>query len=83
MVEALAAGGWPILPRRLSYPELLPEDLHARHLYNTDAQLARKLRDAIKNIDALRRMDLRGAVARFDWSERVAEYDDAIEAVRD
>ena len=82
VVEAIAAGCWPILPRRLSYPELLPEERHKRHLYNTDAQLARRLRDAIKNVDALRRMDLRSAVARFDWSERVAAYDDAVEEAR-
>lgn len=41
--EALAAGCAPLLPRRLAYPELLPEALRAEGLYESEAELAERL----------------------------------------
>ncbi len=43
VVEAMLAGCMPLFPNRLSYPELLPADLHAIHLYETDEILFRRL----------------------------------------
>ncbi len=43
MVEAIAAGCHPVLPRRLSYPELIPLDVHADCLYDDDDELHTKL----------------------------------------
>lgn len=78
VVEAVAAGCFPLLPDRLSYPELLPEELHGRCLYDTDVDLARKLASAIADVEEIRRTDVRGAVARFGWDACVGEYDRTI-----
>lgn len=40
VLEAMYCGAFPILPNRLSYPELLPEPLRAAHLYAQDDDLA-------------------------------------------
>ena len=84
VVEAVAAGCWPLLPNRLSYPELIPETLHARHLYDSDGELRRRLAAAIADIDEIRRSDVRTAVARFSWETCVDQYDGTIaEIVKD
>ncbi len=39
MLEAIAAGAFPLLPARLSYPELIPPELHADCLYTDEDDL--------------------------------------------
>ena len=82
VVEALAAGCWPILPRRLSYPELIPAALHERCLYD-EGELVQKLAHAIEQIDALRRDPgrdaLREAMLAYDWQRMAPRYDAALE----
>ena len=51
IVEACYCGCFPILPRRLSYPELVPSDHHADCLYDDDGGLLDRLRDAVLEID--------------------------------
>ena len=48
VVEAMLAGCQPLLPNRLSYPELIPGELHAQCLYPTDGALRGRLSDFIK-----------------------------------
>lgn len=79
VVEAVAAGAWPLLPARLAYPEILPRRLHAAHLWRTEAEFVHKLRTAIQGVESVRAADLRRAVARFDWPRAVGRYDRALE----
>jgi len=44
VVEAVSHGAWPLLPNRLSYPELIPEEYHKRCLYENRADLVEKLK---------------------------------------
>jgi len=83
VVEAIAAGAWPILPARLSYPEILPVRYHQEHLYRTEGELTARLRAAIGHIDRTRQGDLGPAVARFDWSRLAARYDRVFERASD
>ena len=83
VLEAIAAGCYPLLPHRLTYPELLPEPLHDMHLYRTGQQLRNKLVNAFEQIEHVRRTDLRYVADRFSWESLVARYDqtmrDAVE----
>lgn len=81
VVEAIAAGAWPILPARLAYPEILPRRLHGEHLYGTPGDLVRKLSEAIRNIHHVRAADVSSAVAKFDWSSTVGRYDRAFDTL--
>jgi glycosyltransferase involved in cell wall biosynthesis len=73
VVEAIYCGCLPVLPNRLSYPELIPPELHGRCLYDDFPDLLAKLRSAIAAPAAP--PGLRSAMARFDWSALAATYD--------
>ncbi|MBI1297885.1 DUF3524 domain-containing protein [bacterium] len=42
LLEAIAAGAFPLLPNRLSYPELIPTALHPACIYEDEADLHAK-----------------------------------------
>jgi glycosyltransferase involved in cell wall biosynthesis len=80
IVEAIYCGCRPILPRRLSYPELIPAEWHAMCLYDDFAGLLERLRAAL----AAPRppAGLQDAAARFDWSALIGRYDDFLADAR-
>ena len=78
IVEAVAAGARPVLPRRLSYPWLIPEDHHESVLYEAGG-FAAALRDAL--VSPRTPDGLREAMATFDWSVVAPRYDAELEAL--
>jgi glycosyltransferase involved in cell wall biosynthesis len=82
VLEAIAAGAFPLLPTRLSYPELVPAGLHAACLYADDDDLFAK---AQARLLAPRRAppSLQAHVrAHFTWAAVAPRYDAALEALR-
>ncbi len=79
IIEAIYCGCLPILPRRLSYPELIPPEWHELCLYDDFAGLLARLRAAI----AAPRppAGLQEAAATFDWSALIETYDGLLEDV--
>jgi glycosyltransferase involved in cell wall biosynthesis len=77
VVEAAACGCLPLLPHRLSYPELLPADLHPALLYANTADLTNKLGAVLSRPErfAEQRNRLRGHMRRFAWPNCIAAYD--------
>ncbi|MFP4395568.1 MAG: DUF3524 domain-containing protein, partial [Anaerolineales bacterium] len=77
VVEAMYAGCFPVLPHRLTYPELLPLTHHARCLYGDFEELLAHLRWAIHEVDAARALaaELQASMARFDWAVMAPRYD--------
>ena len=71
MVEAMAAGLVPLLPRALSYPELVAREFQAAVLYDSYGDLVRRLREVLVDLDAARQAidGLRKSMLRFDWTE--------------
>jgi glycosyltransferase involved in cell wall biosynthesis len=68
IIEAIYCGCLPILPRRLSYPELIPVAWHDRCLYDSFDGLLDRLRAAVAAPTAAAgAAALHEAAVRFDW----------------
>ena len=78
VVEAAYAGCHPLLPGRLSYPELFPEEEHRPFFYETAEELAEKLIALAEQPDIARRLNLRTWLGRYDWEVRAPAFDDAL-----
>ena len=52
IVEAIRYGCRPLLPDRLSYPELIPDDFHNEVIYDSDEDLTSKLIDMLLSADS-------------------------------
>ena len=78
VLEAMYCGCVPVLPQRLSYPELLPEALYRHCLYAQDSDLADHLEHTIRNVNTLAQLDTRAIAERFDWQHMAAAYDAAL-----
>ncbi len=81
VAEAIYCGCYPILPQRLTYPELIPIDNFPNHFYSDFDELVSKLEAAIQNINSTRRINLRPVVEQFSWENRAPIYDDVYSAM--
>ncbi|MCG8608500.1 DUF3524 domain-containing protein [bacterium] len=81
VVEALYCDCFPILPQRLAYPELIPEELQYRHFYLSFDDLVRKLEQAILAWEWLTTEKTREAAGIFAWQRQVEAYDHKLEAL--
>jgi glycosyltransferase involved in cell wall biosynthesis len=83
VVEAIYCGCFPILPRRLAYPEILPTSHHERCLFEDHAGLLERMRWALTHRREANqsKRELRAAVQRFDWARMAPEYDALLEAI--
>jgi glycosyltransferase involved in cell wall biosynthesis len=77
VVEAIYCGCLPLLPRRLVYPEVIPEERHDVCLYDGFDGLVGRLRWALTCPDQARQaaQGLRQAVADYDWASMAPRYD--------
>ena len=83
VVEAIRYGCIPLLPNRLSYPEILPKDFHKDFLYKNRKELVEKLTFIISNYHLLhqKRDHLSQVMAGYSWENRVHEYDEVLETL--
>jgi glycosyltransferase involved in cell wall biosynthesis len=81
VLEAVAAGAFPLLPNRLSYPELIPQELHPACIYADEEDLYAK---AVQRLRFPRPAppSLRDYVTvNHSWPVVAEQYDAAIESV--
>ncbi len=85
--EAIYSGAFPLLPRRLSYPELVPEEFHEEVFYESANELEERLAAELscwhQRVDKRKRVveHLSRAVAGFSWQRMAPVYDAAFNAV--
>lgn len=83
IVEAVRFGCFPLLPRRLSYPELIPGHFHRPCPYTDERDLLAKLFRFLCNPGSFRkaREELSRSMERFSWQVVGREYDAVPEAL--
>jgi len=81
IVEAIAAGATPVLPNRLSFPELIADKWHSATLYG-DGNLSTRLADVLSNVEHYRAATdgLRDSMQRFDVAATAGHHDQAVNA---
>lgn len=75
VIEAILAGCMPILPNRLSYPELIPREFHSECLYNNDDNFEKKMKRALKRDKVFKQNVLIDRMSRLCWNNIIKEYD--------
>lgn len=79
IVEAAYAGAHPLVPRRLSYPEILPPSLHDRCIYDGTPELEDRLGALLTGrLAPVPPASLREAMSPYAWPRRIGAFDDLI-----
>jgi len=76
IMEAIYCNTWPILPKRLAYPELIPKKLHKKFFYENNDSLYSMLKWSINNLDKVRKINLKTIAAKYDWTRVSQVYDE-------
>ena len=74
MIEATHAGCLPVVPRRLSYPEIFSEYENSV-FYDDDKELQSLLTDLSCQLDVIRRPENRIDLGKYSWSQRAKDFD--------
>jgi glycosyltransferase involved in cell wall biosynthesis len=80
VIEGIYSGCFPLLPRRLSYPEIVPKKFHAACLYANENELTDKLARLLRRLPAAP-AGLSEAVSKFSWTNQIDRYDSLFESV--
>lgn len=83
IVEAVRCGCMPLLPCRLSYPEIIPQAFHSDVLYTTENQFAEKLCHMVVNHESYLpvRKKLSACMAGFSWENSIEQYDTLLDSM--
>ena len=85
IVEAIRCGCLPLLPARLAYPEIIPQEFHSRVLYCDQQDLVQKLSQRIQNYAQFQdlRHRLSDVMQQFAWANLIDRYDEELEKLAD
>ena len=81
VVEAIYCNCFPLLPRRLAYPEHIAVNYRDRCFYDDFDDLVVRLEVACAEVESLRREKLKMMVDHYDWGKMAAVYDDLLEEI--
>ncbi|NOZ48522.1 MAG: DUF3524 domain-containing protein [Chloroflexi bacterium] len=81
VLEAIYCGCYPLLPRRLSYPELLPESYHPQHLTDSADELVARLLWATEHVSAVRQQTMQHVAAAYGWERLAPLYDQHLQVL--
>lgn len=81
ILEAVHCNTLPILPYRLSYPELFSDPGFQPWFYSSEEELTELVKKALFSIQEIRRNDYSESFDQFDWSKMKDRYDDLFESL--
>ena len=83
IIEAVSSGVFPILPNRLSYPELFEDvEFNAKLFYQSDKELKNKITETLNNLSQIQNEKLylqKYVKNKYDWSIIASSYDTAFQ----
>ena len=77
IVEAVNCNTYPILPKRLSYPEIFDSKNNPEYFYNNDKEFYQKLKKSLKQKSNLSKRNK--LIERYDWKNISCSYDKTLE----
>ncbi len=83
VVEAVRLGCFPLLPKRLAYPEVIPENFHPHVLYQDQEDLIARLCHLLARFDDYHtlRSQLAEAMGCYAWDNMIERYDALLESL--
>ena len=75
IMEAVYCKTIPLLPRRLTYPELFQIKDNSKLFYEDESDFLEKLTVILQNITELRQDHYQQIAEKYDWSKMVEIYD--------
>jgi glycosyltransferase involved in cell wall biosynthesis len=88
IMEAVYCGCHPVMPRSLTYPELIPKTLqepllHGPVFYDDETDLFRKMRKLLDGTNKKLPLETLQSINReLDWSRIITRYDEKFEHIR-
>lgn len=82
LIEAMYCNTFPLLPKRLSYPEHIPANLHNTFFYDDEKHLKSKLQRLIFDIALPRKQNIRNHIKHYNWQNMVTSYDNCFELIK-
>jgi len=83
IAEAAALGCFPLLPHRLVYPELVPEEYKEKILYRNEEELQQKIRNLLEQ--GPQKKAISSIMAHYHqhrWVKRITEFDNLFDSPR-
>ena len=81
IMEAAYCNTIPLLPKRLTYPELFPLDRYGDYFYD-EGNLTETLGRAMDTFQDMDRVSIREEAGRYDWKNMISVYDEFFEKAR-
>ncbi|MCF6334789.1 MAG: DUF3524 domain-containing protein [Spirochaetales bacterium] len=75
VIEATLAGCRPLLPNRLSYPEIIPKEFHSECLFSDDYDLEKRLKRTLTGDKAFKQNVLIDRMSKLCWNTIIKDYD--------
>jgi len=81
IMEAVYCNTLPILPERLTYPELFTDPLFKPWFYSTENEMIYLLKNAILSFQDIRKNDYTSVANKYDWAKMINPYDELFESL--
>lgn len=75
VVEAMYCNCFPILPKRLAYPEHIPKEKWSNYFYENEEAFYQLLKKVILNLTKIRKEKTQSFVEAYDWRNLASKYD--------
>ncbi|MDZ4846917.1 MAG: DUF3524 domain-containing protein [Chitinophagales bacterium] len=82
VVEAMYCDVFPLLPKRLAYPEHIPQQLHYTFFYeDNEREFVNRLQRLIFDVKLPRGENVHQFVEQYDWRKMIERYDNEIHSL--